>query len=78
MYMVLPQSSEAKLEELVDKITPSVLNKHLWLLQELPADLMIPKFKFDFTGHLADHLQEVRGILKDRSCVNEIVPFFFF
>lgn len=59
MFFVLPQKM-GKLDEVVKKITPAIINRHMWLMQEVPADVIIPKFKFDFTSHLQDNLREVR------------------
>lgn len=59
MYFILPRTVGG-IDELVKNINPFVLTRHVWLMQDLPVDVKIPKFKFDFTSHLESTLREVR------------------
>lgn len=59
MYMVLPRSLEG-LDDLIANINPYILTKYVRLMQKLPVEVKIPKFKFEFTSHLEPVLREVR------------------
>lgn len=43
MYIVLPQGQQ-KVEDMIKKINPSVINKQLWLMQELPGEEKLENF----------------------------------
>ena len=58
MYILLPNDA-GKFNQVVQKITPGILQKYSWLMEEQPVDVIIPKFKFDFSTHLKKNLQEV-------------------
>lgn len=62
MYVILPQAPE-KLDDLVKKVSPFIINRHIWLMQEVYVDVMLPKFKFDFTSKLVNNLREVYSSL---------------
>lgn len=59
MYIVLPQSP-GQLDFVLQKITTKLLVDKMSLMQNLPVDVMLPKFKFDFTSHLESNLREVK------------------
>lgn len=58
MYIILPYSVNG-IDQLINEINPFILSRHLWLMQDLPVALWIPKFKFDFTSHLENTLREL-------------------
>ncbi|KAJ8686512.1 hypothetical protein QAD02_022306 [Eretmocerus hayati] len=74
MFFVLPLN-RGKLDEVVKKINPFIINKSMWLMQEVPADIIIPKFKFDFTSHLENNLRElgIRDIFDDTATLTGIL-----
>ncbi|OXU25130.1 hypothetical protein TSAR_009543, partial [Trichomalopsis sarcophagae] len=74
MYAILPQAP-GKLDELVKKVSPFVINRHVWLMQELYVDVMLPKFKFDFTSKLENNLRElgIRDIFDDTATLTGIL-----
>jgi len=43
----------------VNEINSFTLARDVWAMQELPIDVWIPKFKFEFTSHLENTLREV-------------------
>lgn len=57
MYIILPHMSTV--DHIVNQINPFVLASDLWAMQELPLNVWIPKFKFEFTSHLENTLREV-------------------
>nr|ARK19973.1 serpin-like protein [Ampulex compressa] len=66
MYLVLPRTSSGT-DLLIRDINPFILTKHVWLMQELQVDVLLPKFKFDFTSYLEPVLRElgIRDIFDD-------------
>lgn len=44
---------------IVNQINTFTLASDMWNMQELPLDVWIPKFKFEFTSHLEQTLREV-------------------
>ncbi|XP_008207605.3 uncharacterized protein LOC100118367 [Nasonia vitripennis] len=74
MYAILPQAP-GKLDELLKKVSPFVINRHVWLMQELYVDVMLPKFKFDFTSKLENNLRElgIRDIFDDTATLTGIL-----
>lgn len=61
MYIILPHMSTV--DHIVNQINPFILASDLWTMQELPLNVWIPKFKFEFTSHLENTLREVIYIL---------------
>lgn len=59
MYLILPRSRNG-IEQLINEINPYILARYSWQMQDLPVDVSIPKFKFEFSNHLEDILREVR------------------
>lgn len=58
IYLLLPRIING-IDELIDKINPFVLTRYMWLMQDLSVDVLIPKFKFDFSSHLESILREL-------------------
>lgn len=58
MYIVLPHTLTG-VDHIVHEINPFILARDVWAMQELPLDIWIPKFKFEFTSHLENTLREV-------------------
>lgn len=58
MYIILPRMSIG-VDHIVNQINPFTLASDMWTMQELPLDVWIPKFKFEFTSHLENTLREV-------------------
>ncbi|XP_012263958.2 uncharacterized protein LOC105690599 [Athalia rosae] len=58
MFIVLPRARTG-LQQLTQDINPFVLRRQLWLMDYIPVDLIIPKFKFDYTSHLEGVLREM-------------------
>ncbi|KAK2576905.1 hypothetical protein KPH14_005528 [Odynerus spinipes] len=73
MYLILPNSLNG-IDHLVKEINPFILTRHVWLMQEMPVEVMIPKFKFDFTSHLEPFLRElgIRDIFDDTASLTGI------
>lgn len=73
MYFVLPRT-RGGLDDLVKNINPFVLTRHIRLMQDLPVEVQIPKFKFDFTSHLETTLRElgIRDIFDNSATFNGI------
>ncbi|XP_034946955.1 uncharacterized protein [Chelonus insularis] len=58
MYLILPRTIDG-LDQLIKNMNPFTLTRHVWLMQRLPVEVTIPKFKFDFTSHLESVLREL-------------------
>lgn len=58
MYIVLPHTLTG-VNHIVNQINPFTLASDMWNMQEMPLDVWIPKFKFEFTSHLEHTLREV-------------------
>ncbi|XP_054005650.1 uncharacterized protein LOC128890802 isoform X1 [Hylaeus anthracinus] len=73
MYLVLPRARDG-IEKLVSLINPYALTRHVWLMQDLPIDVSIPKFKYQFTSHLESVLRElgIRDIFDDTATLTGI------
>ena len=73
MYLVLPRTGNG-LEHLIKEINPFVLTRHVWLMQHLSVDVLIPKFKFQFSSHLEPVLRElgIRDIFDDTATLTGI------
>lgn len=63
MYIVLPRARTG-LRQLLNDINPFVLRRRIQQLEDVPVDVSIPKFKFDFTSHLENVLREVSPTLR--------------
>ncbi|XP_031775315.1 serine protease inhibitor 27A isoform X2 [Apis florea] len=59
IYLLLPRILNG-IDQLINKINPFVLTRYVWLMQDLPVDVLIPKFKFDFSSYLEPILRELR------------------
>ncbi|EFN65867.1 Plasminogen activator inhibitor 1 [Camponotus floridanus] len=57
IYIILPHMSTV--DHVIKQINPFVLSSDLWAMQELPLNVWIPKFKFEFTSHLENTLREL-------------------
>lgn len=73
MYLILPNSLNG-IDHLMKEINPFILTRHVWLMQELPVEVTIPKFKFDFTSHMEPFLRElgIRDIFDDTASLTGI------
>ncbi|XP_043265497.1 uncharacterized protein LOC122405073 isoform X2 [Colletes gigas] len=73
MYFLLPRTRNG-MDKLVNAITPFVLTRYVWLMQDLTVDVSIPKFKFEFTSHLEPVLRElgIRDIFDDTATLTGI------
>ena len=58
MYLVLPRTANG-IEHLIAEINPFVLTRHVWLMENVFVDVLIPKFKFEFSSHLEPVLREL-------------------
>lgn len=58
MYIILPLTLTG-VDHIVNEINAFILARDVWAMQELPLDIWIPKFKFEFTSHLENTLREV-------------------
>ncbi|XP_015514612.1 uncharacterized protein LOC107220504 [Neodiprion lecontei] len=58
MFIVVPRARTG-LQQLVKDINPFVIKNHMMLMQEIPLEVSLPKFKFDFTTHLESTLREL-------------------
>ncbi|XP_047350131.1 uncharacterized protein LOC124949306 [Vespa velutina] len=73
MYLVLPYTLNG-VDHLLKEINPFILTRHVWLMQDMPIEVIIPKFKFDFTSHLEPSLRElgIRDIFDDTATLTGI------
>lgn len=58
MYIILPRTMYG-VDHIVNEINAFTLATDMWAMQELPFDVLIPKFKFEFTSHLESTLREL-------------------
>lgn len=58
MYLILPFTVNGA-DLLLNQINPFILTRHVWLMQDLPVAVSIPKFKFEFSCHLETTLREL-------------------
>ncbi|XP_012528497.1 uncharacterized protein LOC105832254 [Monomorium pharaonis] len=74
MYIVLPHTLTG-VDHIVNEINPFTLARDVWAMQELPLNVWIPKFKFEFTSHLENTLRElgIRDIFDDTALLTNIV-----
>ncbi|XP_012284745.1 heparin cofactor 2 isoform X2 [Orussus abietinus] len=73
MFIVLPRTRSG-LGSLLRDINPFILTRHVWLMQDTPVDVSIPKFKFEFTSQLETILRElgIREIFDDTATLTGI------
>jgi serpin peptidase inhibitor clade A protein 3 len=57
LFIVLP-NSKAGLSELIKKINLHVLKKELYLMDKVPVEVRLPKFKFNFQARFTKTLQD--------------------
>ena len=75
MYLVLPRNRTLDgIEHLVNEVTPFVLTRCVWQMENLPIDVSIPKFKYQFSSHMEPVLREVgiRNIFDDTATLTGI------
>ncbi|XP_043487510.1 uncharacterized protein LOC122514639 isoform X1 [Polistes fuscatus] len=74
MYLILPFNVNG-INRLIKEISPFILARQAWLMQDMPVDVTIPKFKFDFTSHLESVLRKVgiRDIFDDTATLTGIL-----
>ncbi|KAK9294348.1 hypothetical protein QLX08_011018 [Tetragonisca angustula] len=58
LYLLLPQTWNG-IEHLINEVNPFVLTRCVWQMQDLPVDVSIPKFKFEFSSHLEPILRKL-------------------
>ncbi|XP_012064085.1 PREDICTED: uncharacterized protein LOC105627412 [Atta cephalotes] len=73
MYIILPHTLTG-MDHIVNEINSFTLARDVWAMQELPLDVWIPKFKFEFTSHLENTLRElgIRDIFDDTALLTGI------
>lgn len=73
MYVILPLTLTGA-DQLMKQIRPSILTRHVWLMQDLPVDVLLPKFKFEFSNHLETVLRElgIRDVFDDTATLTGI------
>ncbi|XP_031847109.2 uncharacterized protein LOC116433298 [Nomia melanderi] len=73
LYLILPQTQDG-IGQVAENINQYVLTRHMWLMQDLLVDVMIPKFKFQYTTHLEPALRElgIRDIFDDTASLTNI------
>ncbi|EZA57928.1 hypothetical protein X777_01942 [Ooceraea biroi] len=73
MYIILPYTLNG-VDHIVSEINPFSLGRDVWAMQELPLDVWIPKFKFEFTSHLENTLRQlgIRDIFDDTALLTGI------
>ncbi|XP_076668244.1 uncharacterized protein LOC143368914 [Andrena cerasifolii] len=73
MYLVLPRARNG-IEHLINEINPFALTRHVWLMEHLFVDVLIPKFKFEFSSHLEPVLRElgIQDIFDDTATLTGI------
>ncbi|XP_029156604.1 uncharacterized protein LOC114929280 isoform X2 [Nylanderia fulva] len=73
MYIVLPHTLTG-VNHIVNQINSYILASDMWNMQELPLNVWIPKFKFEFTSHLEHTLRElgIRDIFDDTALLTGI------
>lgn len=78
MYIVLPYTLSG-VDHIVSEINPFILARDIWAMQELPLDVWIPKFKFEFTSHLENALRQViRLHLSRKKTSREIYSIYYY
>ncbi|KAL0100192.1 hypothetical protein PUN28_019549 [Cardiocondyla obscurior] len=73
MYIILPHTLTG-VNHIVSEINPFTLARDVWSMQELPIDVWIPRFKFEFTSHLEKTLRQlgIRDIFDDTALLTGI------
>lgn len=62
MFIILPDSADG-LDDLVNKINPTLLAEYFKKMKTLSAKVVLPKFNFDYISILGPILQKVRNCL---------------
>lgn len=63
MYVILPNSIDG-LDDLINKINPSLLGESIKSMKSISAKVVLPKFNFEYTSILGPILQKVRYFIK--------------
>ncbi|XP_076659072.1 uncharacterized protein LOC143362614 [Halictus rubicundus] len=73
MYLLLPWTKDG-IDRITNKINQFVLTRNMWHMQDLPVDVIIPKFKFEDTNYLEPVLRElgIRDIFDDTATLTGI------
>lgn len=73
MYLLLPRTRNG-IEQLAVNVNPRILSRNAWLMQELPVDVSIPKFQFQFSSQLGTVLRElgIQDIFADTATLTGI------
>ncbi|XP_078048836.1 uncharacterized protein LOC144476110 isoform X2 [Augochlora pura] len=73
MYLLLPRNKDG-IDRLASKVNQFLLTRQMWHMQDLPVDLILPKFKFEYTSHLENILREIgiRDIFDDTATLTGI------
>lgn len=73
MYLLLPRTKDG-IDKITNNINQFVLTRHMWHMQDLPVDVIIPKFKFECTNHLESILRGlgIRDIFDDTATLTGI------
>ncbi|XP_033314153.1 uncharacterized protein LOC117213042 [Bombus bifarius] len=75
LYLLLPRNRTLDgIEHLINEVTPFVLTRYVWQMQNLPIAVSIPKFKYQFSSHMEPVLREVgiRNIFDDTATLTGI------
>lgn len=67
MYFILPRTTDG-LDYVIKNVNSFILSRHVGMMQRLPVEVTIPRFKFEFTTHFESILREVN--------INIILIFF--
>jgi len=62
MYIILPD--ENGLDDLINKINPSLLGESIKNMKTFSTKVVVPRFSFEYTSILGPLLQKVRLFLK--------------
>lgn len=73
MYLLLPRNRDG-IDRLANKVNQFLLTRQMWHMQDLPVDVILPRFKFDYTSHLENILREIgiRDIFDDTATLTGI------
>nr|XP_033341228.1 uncharacterized protein LOC117229129 isoform X1 [Megalopta genalis] len=73
MYLLLPRNRDG-IDRLANKVNQFLLTRQMWHMQDLPVDVILPKFKFEYTSHLEKVLREIgiRDIFDDTATLTGI------
>lgn len=73
MYLLLPRTKDG-IDRISNNVNQFVLSRQMWNMQDLPVDVIIPKFKFEHTSHLESVLRQIgiRDIFDDTATLTGI------